>query len=180
MYETWIFAPVGDDLKKVTDTFGKLRFPGAVGSTDVTHIRCAPASHATYYRGKEGCPSTAYQVTVDHSGHALAVTEGFAGAKNDKVIIHFDRFCDRVKYYERFTSMEYTLLYSRGVMGGVGGGRVVGECVLHDLFCEGVCSLLCPFKASSTKVQLKWSNWLESVRKDVECYFGRRKVGSGS
>ncbi|CAM9335064.1 unnamed protein product [Discosporangium mesarthrocarpum] len=31
MYETWIFTPVGDDLKKVTDTFGKLGFPGAVG-----------------------------------------------------------------------------------------------------------------------------------------------------
>ncbi|CAM9263664.1 unnamed protein product, partial [Discosporangium mesarthrocarpum] len=35
--------------------------------------------------------------------------------------------------------------------------------------------LTCPFKASSTQAQLKWSNWLESVRKDVECYFGRLK-----
>ncbi|CAN0441567.1 unnamed protein product [Discosporangium mesarthrocarpum] len=98
MYETWIFAPVGDDLKKVTNTFGKLGFPDAVGPTDVAHIRWgnAPASHATCYRGKEGYPSIAYQVTVDYSGRALAVTEGFARAKNDKVIIHFDRFCDRV------------------------------------------------------------------------------------
>ncbi|CAM9863685.1 unnamed protein product, partial [Discosporangium mesarthrocarpum] len=49
MCETWIFAPVGDDLKKVADTLGKLGFPGAVGSTDMTHIRWdnAPASHAT-------------------------------------------------------------------------------------------------------------------------------------
>ncbi|CAN0479277.1 unnamed protein product, partial [Discosporangium mesarthrocarpum] len=35
--------------------------------------------------------------------------------------------------------------------------------------------LMCPFKASSTQAQLEWSNWLESVRKDVECYFGRLK-----
>ncbi|CAM9345159.1 unnamed protein product, partial [Discosporangium mesarthrocarpum] len=42
----------------MTDTFGKLGFPGAVGSTDVTHIRWdnAPAGDATYYRGKEGYP----------------------------------------------------------------------------------------------------------------------------
>ncbi|CAM9820233.1 unnamed protein product [Discosporangium mesarthrocarpum] len=35
--------------------------------------------------------------------------------------------------------------------------------------------LTCPFKASSTQAQLKWSNWVESVRKDMECYFGRLK-----
>ncbi|CAM9952566.1 unnamed protein product, partial [Discosporangium mesarthrocarpum] len=35
--------------------------------------------------------------------------------------------------------------------------------------------LMCPFKASPTQAQLKWSNWLESVRKDVDCYFGRLK-----
>ncbi|CAM9166866.1 unnamed protein product, partial [Discosporangium mesarthrocarpum] len=95
-----------------TDTFSKLGLPGAVGSTDVTHIRWdnAGASHATYYTGKEGYPSMAYQVTADHSGCALAVTEVFAGAKNDKTITRFDRSCDRVKYDERHTSAEYTLV----------------------------------------------------------------------
>ncbi|CAM9269704.1 unnamed protein product [Discosporangium mesarthrocarpum] len=34
---------------------------------------------------------------------------------------------------------------------------------------------MCPFKASSTQAQLRWSNRLESVWKDVECYFGRLK-----
>ncbi|CAM9884324.1 unnamed protein product [Discosporangium mesarthrocarpum] len=92
MYETWNFALMGDDLKKVTDTFGKLGFPGAAGFTDVAHIRWdnAPASHDTHHRGQEDYPSIAYQVTVDRSGRPLAVTEGFAGANNDKAIIHFD------------------------------------------------------------------------------------------
>ncbi|CAN0181215.1 unnamed protein product, partial [Discosporangium mesarthrocarpum] len=35
--------------------------------------------------------------------------------------------------------------------------------------------LMSLFKASSTQAQLKWSSWLESVRKDVECSFGRQK-----
>ncbi|CAN0269880.1 unnamed protein product, partial [Discosporangium mesarthrocarpum] len=35
--------------------------------------------------------------------------------------------------------------------------------------------LLCPFKGISTQAQLKWSNRLESVRKDVGCYFERQK-----
>ncbi|CAM9200286.1 unnamed protein product, partial [Discosporangium mesarthrocarpum] len=35
--------------------------------------------------------------------------------------------------------------------------------------------LMCPFEASSTQAQRKWSNRLASVRKDVECYFGRLK-----
>ncbi|CAN0369467.1 unnamed protein product, partial [Discosporangium mesarthrocarpum] len=42
-----------------------------------------------YYTGKEGFPSIAYQVTVYHTGCALAVTAGFAGATSDKTIVRY-------------------------------------------------------------------------------------------
>ncbi|CAM9694223.1 unnamed protein product [Discosporangium mesarthrocarpum] len=70
VYKTWISAPEGEDLQEVTPTYARLGFPCAVGSCDVTHVRWdkAPASHTVYYTGKEGFPSIAYQVTVDHFG----------------------------------------------------------------------------------------------------------------
>lgn len=40
--------------------------------------------------GKQGFPNIAYEVTVDHSGRALAVTEGFTGATNDTTAIRYD------------------------------------------------------------------------------------------
>ncbi|CAM9701468.1 unnamed protein product [Discosporangium mesarthrocarpum] len=118
MYETWIFAPTGDDLLRWLQTLfsASQGFPGDVGSTDVTHIRWdnAPASHAPYLRGKEGYPSIAYQVTVDHSGRALAVAGGFATVKSYHLGLGLDRSCDRDKYDERCTSMEHTLADSQG------------------------------------------------------------------
>ncbi|CAN0357187.1 unnamed protein product, partial [Discosporangium mesarthrocarpum] len=82
----------GEDLKDVTATYARLGFPGAVGSCDVTHVRWnkAPASRTVYYTGKEGFPSIAYQVTMDHTACALALTAGFAGATNDKTIVRYD------------------------------------------------------------------------------------------
>ncbi|CAN0001666.1 unnamed protein product [Discosporangium mesarthrocarpum] len=96
MYKTRISAPEGEDLNGVTATYARLRLPGAVGSCDVTHIRWdkAPASRTVYYTGKEGFPSIAYQVTVDHTGHALVVIAGFAGATNDEAIVRYDLLVD--------------------------------------------------------------------------------------
>ncbi|CAM9655721.1 unnamed protein product, partial [Discosporangium mesarthrocarpum] len=76
-------------------------------------MRQCTCQSCNLFRGWEGYPSIAYQITVDHSGRALAVTEGFAGAKNDKTI-RFDRFCDRVKYDESYFSIEYTFVDSQG------------------------------------------------------------------
>ncbi|CAN0513567.1 unnamed protein product, partial [Discosporangium mesarthrocarpum] len=80
------------------------------------HVRWdkAPASRAVYYTGKEGFPSIAYQVTVDHTGRALAVTAGFAVATNDKTIIRYDPSVDRAKTHEAYTQTEYTLVDSEG------------------------------------------------------------------
>ncbi|CAM9541507.1 unnamed protein product, partial [Choristocarpus tenellus] len=39
MYSKWIYLPEGEDLGEVMRTYGAVGFPGAVGSTDVTHVR---------------------------------------------------------------------------------------------------------------------------------------------
>lgn len=39
LYEEHIGIPTGETLKKVLDDYDRLGFTGAVGSTDVTHIR---------------------------------------------------------------------------------------------------------------------------------------------
>ncbi|CAM9181849.1 unnamed protein product, partial [Pylaiella littoralis] len=87
MYDDHIYLPSdgNGELDKVMGEYEKLGFPGAMGSTDVTHIawsRC-PYNQARSYTGKEGKPTVGYQVTVDHTGRVLAVTEGFTGSTND-------------------------------------------------------------------------------------------------
>ncbi|CAM9592703.1 unnamed protein product, partial [Sphacelaria rigidula] len=69
-----------------------LGFTGAIGSTDVTHIKWAacPYSWEKQYTGKEGFATIAYQAIVDHTGRVLAATKGYAGSMNDKTIIRYD------------------------------------------------------------------------------------------
>ena len=91
--------------------YRKLGFTGAMGSTDVTHIRwdrCA-FSLLRSSTGKEVYPSIAYQVTVDHTGHALAVTTGFAGAHNDETIIRYDAAVKRIREDPVYTEQPFEL-----------------------------------------------------------------------
>ncbi|CAM9492525.1 unnamed protein product [Discosporangium mesarthrocarpum] len=179
MYKTWISAPEGKDLKDVTVTYARLGFPGAVGSCDVTHVRWdkALASRTVYYTGKEGFPSIAYQVTVDHTGRALTMTAGYAGATNDKTIVRYDPSVDRVKTHEAYTPKEYTLVNSEGREFTEKGLIVDGG--YHQIYIGMKYMLwrclMCPLKSALTLSKLKWSKCLESVRKDVECAFRRLK-----
>ncbi|CAN0169021.1 unnamed protein product, partial [Pylaiella littoralis] len=56
-----------------------------------------PYNQGRSYTGKEGKPTVGYQVTVNHAGRVLAVTEGFTGSTNDKTIICCDEAVDRIR-----------------------------------------------------------------------------------
>ncbi|CAM9641376.1 unnamed protein product, partial [Discosporangium mesarthrocarpum] len=107
----------------------------------------------------KGFPSIAYQVTVDHTRRTLAVTAGFARATNDKTIVHYDPSVDRMKTYEAYTQMDYTLVDSeqrefteKGGYLNVNGGCRQWRC------------LMCPLKSVLQVAELKWSKRLEGVR----------------
>lgn len=93
-----------------------LGFTGAIGSTDVTHIKwsCCPFSWARQYTGKEGFATIAYQAIVDHTGRVLAVTKGYAGSMNDKTIIRYDAAVAKIKTDPVYTQKEYTLFREDG------------------------------------------------------------------
>lgn len=98
------------------EAYDLLGFTGAIGSTDVTHIRwaCCPYSWARQYTGKEGFPSIAYQAIVDHTGRVLAVTKGFAGAMNDKTIIRYDTAVAKIRRDPVYSEKVYTLFDENG------------------------------------------------------------------
>lgn len=87
-------------------------FPGAIGSTDCVHIwwdRCY-AGHKNMHKGKEGYPTRAYEVTVNHKRQILAATAGFAGTYNDKTIVRFDGFVDEVHNGKRYGEIGFITL----------------------------------------------------------------------
>ena len=116
LYEEHIYLPTGAYQDKVMDEYHKLGFTGAIGSTDVTHVGwgMCPFTLGRSFTGKEGFPTIAFQVTVDHAGRALAVTKGFTGATNDKTIIRYDAAVAKIGTDPQYKDREYKLRKADG------------------------------------------------------------------
>ncbi|CAM9719025.1 unnamed protein product [Pylaiella littoralis] len=116
MYDEHIYLPTGDYETKVMSDYERIGFTGAIGSTDVTHLAwgVCPYNQARSFTGKEGYPTVAYQVTVDHTKCAVAVTPGFTGSTNDKTIIQFDSAETRIRNDPIYTKREYRLYEADG------------------------------------------------------------------
>jgi hypothetical protein len=91
--------------------YGRLGFPGAIGSVDCTHIlwgRC-PALFQNTYTGKEKKATVAYEVTVNHSGKVLYISAGHPGSRNDKTIVKTDKLVMNLKDKVILQDVEFKL-----------------------------------------------------------------------
>ena len=116
MYDEHIYLPTGDYQTKVMGEYERVGFTGAVGSTDVTHVRygMCPYNQLRAYTGKEGEPTVGFQVTVDHTKRALAVTSGFTGSTNDKTIIRYDSAVTRIRKDATYTERKFKVYGADG------------------------------------------------------------------
>ena len=116
LYHNYVQLPKGDDKRRVMEYYNKLRLTGAIGSTDVTHVKwdACPASLERSYSGKEGHPTIAYEATVDFSGRLLGTTRGFPGANNDKTIIRYDLTVSKIREDREYTEQTFELKNKRG------------------------------------------------------------------
>ncbi|CAM9763923.1 unnamed protein product, partial [Hapterophycus canaliculatus] len=151
------------------EEYDHLGFTGAIGSTDVTHVKwaCCPHSWARQFSGKEGFATIAYQATVDHSGRVLAVTKGFGGSMNDKTIIRYDSAVAQIRRDPTYRDKAYTLFDE----DGKAFERKGNYCIVDNGYNKWEI-LIPPSKWPGSDEESRWSKALESVRKDVECFFG--------
>ena len=91
-------------------------FSGAIGSTDVTHVKWdhCPNSLQHNYTGKEGYPTITYQATFDYTGRVLGTTTGFPGSINDKNIIRFDPAVIKVRDDPQYNAQTFSLTRGDG------------------------------------------------------------------
>ena len=93
-FDKWVTEPARDAQRIAEDmeVYRRLRFPGARASVDCTHVRWNKCPDTINHTGKEGFPTIAYEVAVNHSKHIRSVTVGHPGTRNDKTIIRLDDF----------------------------------------------------------------------------------------
>ena len=173
--DLWIKYPkTATEAERSMQMYKELGFPGAVGSVDCTHVwwgNC-PAGLSNLYTGKEKVPTIAYEVTVDHVGKCLYVSQGHPGSRSDKTIVKTDEFLQAIRKKEiLWNDVTFELYRSDGSTFLVRGAYLISD--------NGYAKwrmLQAPIKSSSSLDEMKWSTRLENVRKDVECYFGRLKI----
>ena len=172
-YVTYPKEP-GEELSKHCKELEMCGLYGCVGSMDATHVtmtKC-PVSRSNEHMGcKESLPSRSYNICVNHKRQILHTTRGHPSRWNDKSIVFFDEFVMKIKNGQILSNNEFELL-EKDALGNITTKKYKGAWILCDNGYQNWSTLMAPMKDALTYKQFRWSKWLESVRKDVECTFG--------
>jgi hypothetical protein len=119
-------------------------------------------------------PSRTYNVTVTHWRQILGTTCGHPSTWNDKTIVLFDELVQGVNNGDKYSDNEFKLL-EYDINGNVQEITYIGAWFMVDNgYLSWSCTVL-PIKNGVTYKQIRFSEWLESMRKHVEITFGIMK-----
>jgi hypothetical protein len=174
MFKKWVRQPVSpDEVRDCKAEFEEAGYPGAFYSTDATHIICEKISarlKINHSGGKAAQTTRVFNISVNHRRRILATSDGCPGRWNDKSVLRFDRFLCDIRSGKLYSNEVFSLYDAEGVLHEYRGGWG-----LSDNGYLKWSSLMPPLKESSNYADIRWSKWLESMRKDVECTFGIMK-----
>jgi len=154
--------------------FNSAGFTGCCGSTDAVNIVCDKLSwkyrqqHLGY---KQSLTARSFNVTVNHRRKILHVTSGFPARWNDKTIVKFDQLINNIKNDKLCEKMIFKL-FEKMDDGTIVEVSYAGAWLICDNGYLHWPMLVPPFKMSSNRMEIRFSEWLESIRKNVECTFG--------
>ena len=112
-----------------------------------------------------------YSITVTHTTIILCSTTGHPSTWNDKTIVLYDHLVSGVKDGSKFQDFEFKLL-EKNSNGEISEGTYQGVWFMVDnRYLDWSC-IVPPVKDAVTRKTIRFSEWLESMRKDVECTFG--------
>ena len=169
LYERWVKAPQNlQEAEEHMFEFKLAGLPGAFASTDATHIvhdMCRWNKRRAHIGFKSKCATRTFNLTVNHRRRILASTPGNPGSFNDKTLILFDTFIKDIKNGTILGDYEFELLETRG--NDVVAVKYKGVWIVVDNGCLNWSITVPPYKKSVMRKEIRWSEWLESMRKDV-------------
>jgi hypothetical protein len=149
-------------------------FHGCIGSTDATHILLERVSHSqqqSHTSFKLQGTARTYNITVNHRRYILSTTSGHPCRWNDKTLQLFDSFMNDIYKGNILQDVEFELL-QRKEKGEIVPVKYKGVWLTVDNGYLNQSIAIPPMKNRIDVQQIRWSQWLESMRKDVECTFG--------
>ncbi len=118
-------------------------------------------------KGKGDHPALVYEACVDHNRRLLGMTRRFFGTLNDKTIVKSDDYVQSVTEGRSYADVKFKVTMSDGAVAEEKGVYFLCDGGYHQWAC-----LMSPFPRTGNEDDARWSEWLESVRKGVECFLG--------
>jgi len=174
LYERHMQTPLTfEDAKRHMIEFAEAGFSGACDSTDCTKLLSERIRYnlRNNHVDKNNQTSRTFSLTANHRRRILHSTWGGPGRWNDQTMVRFDQFILGIRDGKVLEDVEFELL-ERDRNGNVVTIKYRGGYVICD---NGYLRWSCtvpPFKVTNDETEIRWSKWLESMRKDVECTFG--------
>lgn len=181
LYPMYVSAPqTVEELRDCEKEYNVAGFPGCIGSTDATHIPlekvCVSLRQA--HLGFKGTNTMrTYNLTCNHRRKILHTTTGHPGRWNDKTLVRFDSFMSELRDGALNDKMDFEVRTRLGMSSEDTGQqdrtlKLKGAYVIVDNGYLEWSTTVPPLKGSCIRSELRFSQWLESMRKDVECTFG--------
>jgi len=174
LYNKYVVYPKNfEEAKDHMKEYTVAGLPGALGSTDATHIttwQCEYNLRNNHLGGKSSSTTRSYNITVNHRRRILHSTRGGPGRWNDKTMVLFDTFVRGIRDGDHLNDVEFELFERRH--GDIITIKYRGGYVIVDNGYLRWSATVPPYKVTNKLTEIRWSKWVESMRKDVECAFG--------
>jgi hypothetical protein len=175
LFESFVKSPsTVQEAERESHEFEMAGLPGAIGSMDATHIlheRVKYRLRQSHLGFKLTATARTYNLVVNHRRRILATTEGHPARWNDKTLVRFDKFATSLHKGSPLDYFRFEL-YDFDEEGKVIKRKYRGAWLLVDNGYLRWSTTIPPFKATTSRKEIRFSEWLESMRKDVECTFG--------
>ncbi|KAG7336915.1 DDE superfamily endonuclease [Nitzschia inconspicua] len=177
LYNKYVGPPltVEDAIDLCIREYEAAGFPGCVGSMDASHVehqRISFKHRQAHLSFKLPFTSRTYNIVTSHRRKIFSTTDGHPARWNDKTLVRYDDMASTLHdgtnplcnlIFELYAYDENNLIIKERYKGG---WLIVDNGYLN----WGV--TIPPMKDTDTRAQYRFSKWLESMRKDVECTFG--------
>ncbi len=175
LYSRFVLTPVHlPEARSNMREYEVAGFPGCVGSTDCTHVtteRCEYRLKNNHLGAKSSHTTRTFNLTCNHRRRIIHSTHGGPGRWNDQTMVRLDQFISGIRDGLLLQDNDFELLdYDR--LGNIISVMYKGVYVIVDNgYLQWSCTVP-PFTITSDIDEIRWSKWLESMWKDVECTFG--------
>ena len=175
LYDRYVVSPTtAEDAVRHMHEMTIAGLSGAIGSMDATHViveNCRYGLRISHKSHKLNKAARSYNIVANHRRRILSSTRGHPCSWNDKSIVLFDRFVEKIRSGEALEDVEFELL-EYGPGNEIHRVTYRGVWILVDNGYHPWSITIPPFNYVGNRKELRWSQWMESMRKDVECTFG--------